>query len=171
MDGVDLGNMVSVGLSLSNVGPKITYIDAAQADPLPTQLRLGFGIYPIRDEFNNLTLSVDFSRLLVQRNKDNTTDPVYKAIVTSWTEPSLNRVLRSINTSLGLEYWYNKLIALRMGWFYEDPSFGNRNFLTFGAGLRYDIYGFDFSYISADENSPLSDTLRFTLLILWSGSL
>jgi hypothetical protein len=70
-----------------------------------------------------------------------------------------------------MEYWYNKLIALRMGYFYEDPNYGNRKFMTFGAGIRYDIYGFDFSYISAsDENSPLSDTLRFTLLIIWGAT-
>jgi hypothetical protein len=58
-----------------------------------------------------------------------------------------------------------------MGYFYEDPDYGNRKFMTFGAGIRYDIYGFDFSYDSAsDTDSPLSDTLRFTLLIIWGGA-
>jgi hypothetical protein len=70
---------------------------------------------------------------------------------------------------MGFEYWYDKLIALRIGYFYEDPAFGNRKFLTFGAGIRYDIYGFDFSYISAEQNHPLSDTIRFSLLIGWGG--
>ena len=72
---------------------------------------------------------------------------------------------------MGIEYWYGspRLIALRFGHFFEDPSFGNRNFWTFGAGIRYDIYGFDFSYISAAENHPLSDTIRFSLLIGWGG--
>jgi hypothetical protein len=42
--------------------------------------------------------------------------------------------------------------------------------MTFGAGIRYDVYGFDFSYISTSEqNHPLGDTLRFTLLISWGG--
>jgi hypothetical protein len=59
---------------------------------------------------------------------------------------------------------------LRVGHFFEDPSFGNRNFWTFGAGIRYEIYGFDFSYISAAENHPLSDTMRFSLLIDWGGA-
>jgi hypothetical protein len=167
--GLELGDRFSVGMNLSNIGPKVTYIDAAQADPLPTQLRLGFGIVPMRDEYNSFTIAIDFSRLIVQRDSIST-DPVWKAMYSSWTQPSLNRVLKSINTSVGFEYWYNNLIALRMGYFYEDPQMGNRNFLTFGAGIRYDIYGFDFSYISAkEENSPLSDTLRFTLLILWDA--
>jgi len=166
---VDLGNFFSVGADLSNLGPKVTYIDAAQADPLPTTLRLGFGFTPIKDEFNSFEIALDFSRLLVQRNGVNS-DPLPKSLITSWTQPGLNGVLRSTQTSAGFEYWYNKLIALRMGYFYEDPGYGNRKFMTFGAGIRYDIYGFDFSYDSAsDIDSPLSDTLRFTLLIIWGG--
>ncbi len=167
---VDLGDWFSVGVNLSNLGPKVAYIDAAQADPLPTNLRLGFGFIPVKDEFNSLEIALDFSRLLVQRNGIYS-DPLPKSLITSWTEPGLNGVLRSTQTSVGFEYWYNKLIALRMGYFYEDPDYGNRKFMTFGAGIRYDIYGFDFSYDSAsDLDSPLSDTLRFTLLIIWGGA-
>ena len=168
----DIGNYFTAGANLSNLGPKVVYIDAAQADPMPTTLRVGIGVIPMFDEFNELNISFDFSRLLVQRNNDNTSDPLPKSLITSFTKPSFDKVLKTINSSIGLEYWYKadgkKLIALRTGYFWEDPSFGNRNFMTFGAGIRYDIYGFDFSYISAkEENSPLSDTLRFTLLILW----
>ena len=167
---VDLGDVFSVGANLSNLGPKVAYIDVAQADPLPTTLRLGFGITPLKDEFNSFEIALDFSRLLVETHGIQS-DPLPKSLITSWTEPGFNNVLRSVQTSVGCEYWYNKLIALRMGYFYEDPGYGDRNFMTFGAGIRYDIYGFDFSYDSAsDANSPLSDTLRFTLLIIWGGS-
>ncbi len=162
----DIGKRFSAGFNLSNIGPKVTYIDAAQADPLPTNLRVGFGYKLVEDEFNSLQYSLDFSRLLVRRRPDGTSDPVQKAIFSAWGDGS---GLRKVNVSTGFEYWYGapKLIALRIGYFYEDPSFGNRKFLTFGAGIRYDIYGFDFSYISAAENHPLSDTIRFSLLIGW----
>lgn len=161
----DIGNAFSAGFNLSNLGPKVTYIDADQADPLPTNLRVGIGIKLLEDEFNSLQYNLDFSRLLV-RKRGITSDPFYKAIFTAWGDGS---GLRRINTATGLEYWYGapRLLALRVGWFYEDPSFGARKFLTFGAGIRYDIYGFDFSYISAEENHPLSDTIRFSLLIGW----
>jgi len=162
-------NRFSAGLNLSNVGPKVTYIDAAQADPLPTNLRLGLGYRLLDDEFNELTASLDFSRLLVRRDSTGASDPVYEAIFSSWGDGS---GLNKINTSGGIEYWYGapRLLALRIGYFYEDPSYGNRKFLTFGAGIRFDIYGFDFSYISAAENHPLSDTIRFSLLIAWGGA-
>jgi hypothetical protein len=163
----DIGKRFSVGVNLSNIGPKVTYIDAAQADPLPTQLRLGLGYKLLDDEYNSLTASLDFSRLLVKRDTLGHSDPVYKAIFTSWGDGGLNKVV----VSGGAEYWYGapRLLALRIGYFYESPKYGNRKFLTFGAGIRYDIYGFDFSYISASDGHPLSDTIRFSLLIGWGG--
>jgi hypothetical protein len=171
----DLGNMFSVGMNLSNMGPKVTYVDAAQADPLPTNLRLGFGFVPVQDAFNSLKIALDFSKLMVSYYTDSQgvthSDPFYKALFTSWTDRSLSNEFRTIVSSIGMEYTYDSLISFRTGYFYEDPNFGGRKFMTFGAGIRYDIYGFDFSYIytASDQNSPLSDTLRFTLLILWGG--
>jgi len=53
----DIGNKFSAGINLSNLGPKVTYIDADQADPLPTNLRIGFGYKLFDDEFNSLTYS------------------------------------------------------------------------------------------------------------------
>jgi hypothetical protein len=176
----DIGNRFSVGLNLSNLGPKLTYIDAAQADPLPTQIRLGIAVDVLKSQYNNLTMIVDFARLLIRRYPAPTDsngvvigdppppDPLPKSLITAWEDGGLKKV--TIGT--GLEYWYGepKLIALRFGYFYENPDYGNRKFLTFGAGVRYDIYGFDFSYLSTiEENHPLSETLRFSLLIAWGS--
>jgi hypothetical protein len=181
--GAEFGNRFSIGMNLSNLGPKIYYIDQAQADPIPTNLRLGFAFQIVSDEFNSLLYTLDFSKLLVSRDKDTSgvsnSDEFYEAVVTSWGDQTISEELRDIVTSMGLEYWYGTpgdfLFALRTGLFYEDPSYGNRKFVSFGAGIRYDIYGFDFSYITtsilpgSDENHPLSDTLRFTVLIGWGA--
>ncbi len=173
----DIGGKFSVGMNLSNLGPKIYYIDKSQADPIPTNLRLGFAYKIIDDEFNSLIYTLDFSKLLVSRDTTGS-DEFYQALFTAWGDESFSEELRDIVTSMGLEYWYGTpgdfLFALRSGFFYEDPSYGNRKFLTFGAGIRYDIYGFDFSYITTSvfkdgENHPLSDTLRFTVLIGWGA--
>lgn len=170
--GLDIGNRFSLGLNLSNIGPSLTYIDKAQADPLPTNFRLGLGYKVIESEFNNLTAILDVSKLLITKKADGTSEPFYKAVFTSWADKSFKQELREFVTGMGLEYWYGspRWVALRAGYFYEDPQFGNRKFLTFGAGVRYDIYGFDFSYISTfEEQHPLGETLRFTLLISWGG--
>ncbi|TAK56135.1 MAG: type IX secretion system outer membrane channel protein PorV [Bacteroidetes bacterium] len=173
-----------VGLNFSNLGPKVTYIDAAQADPLPTNLRLGLGIQLLKSEYNNFTVAVDFNRLLIRRypevkeisdldgdGEPDTTkisdpyvDDLPKSLITTWDQ----NVWRNFTVAGGFEYWYGspRLIALRWGYFYEHPENGNRKFMTFGAGIRYSIFGFDFSYLSAiEENHPLGETLRFTLLV------
>ncbi len=158
---------LGVGLNISNIGPKVVYIDADQADPLPTNLRLGFGYDIYQSEFNNVTLTLDFAKLLVKRRDGGGSDPVYKAIFTSFGG-GFNEVMKSFQTSAGVEYWYGnpRLIGLRGGYFYEDPNKGKRKFITLGASLRYSMYGFDFSYISTiEENHPLANTLRFTLSI------
>lgn len=168
--GLDIGERFSVGFNLSNIGPAISYIDRAQADPLPTNLRVGFGYKILNSEFNKLTAIVDVNKLLVRKHEDGTSDPFYKAFITSWTDKSFSEELREFDSSVGLEYWYSTWIALRAGFFYEDPQYGNRKFMTFGAGIRYDNYGFDFSYINTfEEQHPLGETLRFTLLISWGG--
>ncbi len=153
-----------LGANISNIGPKISYVDFAQADPLPTNLRLGFAYHLVKSEFNTLTLAYDTNRLLV--NRDSTeVDGVFEAMFYStWTGNSFSDQLKKFTHSLGLEYWYTNLIALRAGYFYEDPDAGGRKFWTFGGGLRYSIFGFDFSYIYASvEDHPLSDTMRFSL--------
>lgn len=179
----DIGGKLSIGLNLSNLGPKMYYIDRAQADPIPTNFRLGFAYEVFKDEYNSLVYTLDFNKLLVSQilNADSTvtTRQFYQAIFSSWTDQSLSNEFQTIQTSTGVEYWYGKpgdfLFAIRAGFFYEDPNHGNRKFITFGAGIRYDIYGFDFSYISTSvfpggDASPLANTLRFTLSVGWGGS-
>jgi Type IX secretion system protein PorV len=189
----DIGGNLSIGLNISNMGPKIYYIDRAQADPIPTNFRLGFAYQLFNDEFNSLIYTLDFSKLLISKKPEqiivsetgdttkiaSTSKEWYQAIFASWGDKPFSEVMRQVVTSMGLEYWYGTpgdfLFAIRSGFFYEDPSYGNRKFVTFGAGIRYDIYGFDFSYITTSifkggENHPLSDTLRFTVLIGWGGA-
>lgn len=177
-----LDDRLTVGVDLSNLGPKLTYIDADQADPLPTNLRLALAGNIVKTQYNNVTLVVDFTRLLVRRHKapvDSSGTPtgedppppdnLPKSLFTAWGDGGLKKV----QIATGLEYWYGapRLFAIRFGYFYEHPDYGNRKFLTFGAGIRYDVYGFDFSYLSAvEENHPLGETLRFSLSIAWGGA-
>ena len=155
---------LSLGANLSNFGPKVTYIDKDQADPLPTNLRLGLAYKVFNDGFNSINLVYDVNRLLVVRNYDGSSDGPFEAVFYSaWVKRSLEERLRRFTHSFGLEYNYGRAIALRAGYFYEDPKYGARKFATFGAGINYNIFDIDFSYISAAEDHPLSDTMRFSL--------
>ncbi len=55
----------SAGLTINNLGNQVSYTDAATKDFLPTNLRLGTAYKLAFDEYNSLTATVDFNKLLV----------------------------------------------------------------------------------------------------------
>ena len=77
----------------------------------------------------------------------------------------LKEELAEINIAAGAEWWYNDVLAMRTGIFYENKNKGNRQFLNFGASLKYNMFSIDFSYLASisGRQSPLANTLRFTL--------
>ncbi len=164
------------GFNLSNLGPAVQYTDEAQKDPLPTVLRLGWA-YKMdldSDGFNTLTLSNDYSKIMARNDEDGVAMNPIEALFRSWDTYTRHDGQNNVEVPLseqimigaGAEYWYDNLFALRAGYFYESPNNGNREFLTFGAGLRYNIFGIDFSYIyTLEEDHPLANTLRFTALL------
>lgn len=176
----------SLGLNASNIGTAIQYTDADQQDPLPTQLRAGFAFNMELDPdgYNYLTIAGDVSKLMARREVEtvysspsdtvgrtrNRVTPAIVSLFTAWDGVDTPNGYLSLTDQLvlggGLEYWYAQKFALRAGYFYESPRNGNREFLTFGAGLRYDIVGVDFSYIyTLEETSPLANTVRFSFLV------
>ena len=166
---VDLGYLhknllidrLNFGVNLANIGPKITYIDAAQADPLPTNFRLGLSYELIKQEYNSLVIATEVDRLLVSQDADGKAAPVYEAIFTAWSDEAMSDEMKHMIYNIGAEYWYNNFVALRAGYHYDQD--GNVKYATFGAGLKYSSLNLDFGYVSAGEGHPLSDTMRFSL--------
>ncbi len=156
--GAQLGNVLSLGVNLQNVGPKMTYLN--ESDPLPTSLRWGIGLKLVEDEFNDLLVSVDMAKLLVRRDSLGS-DPIPQSFVTAWGQGG-------IETGIGLEYVYDEAVSLRGGYFTEPKSAGARQFYTLGAGVNYDVFNLYFSYIlTVEDNHPLANTLRFSLVVDW----
>ncbi|MDD3124215.1 MAG: PorV/PorQ family protein [Candidatus Kapabacteria bacterium] len=160
--GWDISNKLSLGFNLQNVGPKVTY--RKEADPLPTNLRLGVAAQLYEDEFNDLKLSCDLSKTLVYRDSLGS-DPIPTSLITGWKN-------KGVELGIGFEYWYKfnnlPLFALRGGYFAEPAKLGNRKYFTFGAGVKYNIFNIDMSFISpTEENHPLANTMRFSLLVDW----
>jgi long-subunit fatty acid transport protein len=167
---------LNAGFDLSNLGPGIQYSDNAQKDPLPTILRVGWS-YTMnldKDGYNTITIANDFSKLIARNDTSGHSMPLGKALFDSWgsytrydgTKYVTLSPLDQIMIGTGIEYWYDKKFALRTGYFYESPKNGDRRYVTFGAGLRYNIFGVDFSYIyTVEQNSPLANTIRFSVLL------
>lgn len=161
------------GAALTNLGSKISYTsNADQKDFLPANLGIGGTWNKSFDEQNKITLGVDFNKLLVPALKENPTAQdieTYRSQgpVSSWFK-SFGDFPGQANVSLGAEYWYNNQFALRAGYFFEDKSRGNRRYFTGGVGLKYNIFGLNFSYLapsgSGVTQNPLSNTMRFSIL-------
>lgn len=67
--------------------------------------------------------------------------------------------------ALGAEYSYRDLFFVRLGYFHESKYKGNRQFLSMGVGLKYNVFNIDVSYLftTNGQTHPLANTLRFTL--------
>lgn len=160
---------LSIGLAVSNMGNKITYL--YRSDFLPTNLGLGAAWAMQLDPHNALTFALDVNKVLVptpdaQRTWQNV--GVVKGMFQSFSDDysTSGEKFRELTWSTGVEYWYDKQLALRAGYFYEHESKGGRQYFTTGLGLKYNLYGINFSYLvpmSAQRN-PLGNTLRMSIL-------
>ena len=273
--GFDVGYMkkgwllptLDLGITMTNIGPKVSFIDPDQADPQPTNLTFGFAYELFNSEVNRLSVVYDMDKLLVAsypdmdwdgdgiiggfdsngksslKNNDYNSDgkretahkdPLFKAIFTSWVDdwllggdidkapagedadrkiggwswagdangnnkPDKEEMIntaselgasygdsdwgiynewgqkevgsaddRSISNELdklvhnfGIEYWYSTYFALRSGYYYDKT--GKISNPTFGIGLRFSNYGFDFGYTSGKPGHPLTNTMRFSM--------
>ncbi|WP_026897696.1 type IX secretion system outer membrane channel protein PorV [Daejeonella oryzae] len=169
---------IALGLNISNIGTKVNYSDAAEKSFLPTNMKLGGATTLNIDDLNQFTVALDFNKLLVPtspiRDEDGNIisgkDPdrsVPSGIFGSFSDApgGFSEELREISYSIGTEYWYNKQFAVRAGYFYENPSKGDRQYATLGAGLRYNVFDLDIAYLLANQQkSPLAQTLRFSLM-------
>jgi hypothetical protein len=186
----EAGDGLNFGATLTNLGGKVGYTsDAQQKDFIPANLGLGVAYTKVYDESNNITFGLDVNKLLVPTppvitgdySVDSAGQANYrsKTVVSSWFSSfgdapgGFGEELKEFQFSVGAEYWYAKQFAVRAGYFYEDKTKGNRKYFTLGAGLKYNVFGLNFSYIipsgSGINQNPLSNTLRFGLVFDFNG--
>ena len=190
------GSGLNYGITLSNLGSKVSYTsDATQKDYIPANLGLGIAYTAAIDESNKITFALDLNKLLVPtppapsenpddsianaENTANLTQYRTQGVVGSWFKSfgdasgGFSEEIKEVQASVGAEYWYNNQFALRAGYFYENPLKGNRKYFTMGAGLKYNNFGLNFSYLLPSGNgvnrNPLSNTLRFSLFFDFGG--
>jgi hypothetical protein len=177
---------LTIGLAITNIGSKITYTNSLFRDFLPANFGLG-GAWTFNfDTHNSLTFTTDINKMLVptpcqgldcDQDRDGRADykdvsPV-SAIFSSWTDApeGLSEEIKEFTYSVGTEYWYDKQFAVRAGYFSEHRQKGNRKFFTVGLGLKYNLFGLNFSYLvpTTSRRNPLDNTLRFSMLFNFNG--
>lgn len=184
-----------IGFNFQNLGPKINY-DAGASDDnsanfLPANMKLGGAFDFILDDFNKVSVSLEFAKLLVPTPQS--ADLNGDGLITTQEEIDLRDVnnakynkinwvsgifssfgdapggfseeLKEFTYSVGAEYLYQDSFAFRLGYFHESPIKGARKFYSLGAGFKYNVVKVDVSYLfSASKiKNPLENTLRFSL--------
>ena len=259
------------GFNIANIGPPISFIDEDQADPAPTNIRLGFFGNLYEDEFIRFNMLMDMQKLLVAsypsmdwdgdrligdgngetinsggQDEGAYSDPWYKAWATAWLDDwyyggdidvdgdyyiggyswsydgnnggalngspdpeeliddgegqygcvgcvdivnennqdmpdgifdsGVGEVVRELGTgddrgfsneleeiiiNTGFEFWYTESFVLRFGYIYDRE--GDIKNPTFGAGVKFEGYGFDFGYTAGEQGHPRSNSLFFSL--------
>lgn len=168
------------GVAISNLGSKISYTnDAQEKDFIPANLGLGAAYVNVIDETSKITFGLDVNKLLVPTppaigDSAGLVNYHNKGVVGSWFSSfgdapgGFSEELKEFQVSVGGEYTYNDQFSLRLGYFYENPTKGDRQYFTVGAGLNYNVFGLNFSYLIPSGNgvnrNPLSNTLRFSIL-------
>ncbi len=176
----------SFGLNISNVGGKISYGNDADADFIPTNLRIGGGYHLRFDEYNRMSFYVDLNKLLVPTPPIREGDPGFEGDLNQngdandrsvWIGKddqvtSFQGIFQSFNdapgggseeleevvVNVGAEFWYDDRFALRGGYQYEDQEKGGRQYFTLGLGIKFNVFGLDFAYLI-----PASATVKSPL--------
>ncbi len=186
---------LTMGLAFTNVGSKITYTNAAsnERDFIPANLGFGVGLNMNINDYNSFAIVGEINKLMVPTpclgipgedgyECDNgSTGGTADNGIPDWKEQGsiagafssfgdaqggFSEELREITYSFGMEYWYDKQFAVRAGYYGEHDTKGARNYATVGLGLKYNIFGLNFSYLVplSNQRNPLDNTLRFSLL-------
>ncbi|HTE23692.1 type IX secretion system outer membrane channel protein PorV [Flavitalea sp.] len=190
----EAGQGWNFGVAVTNLGTKIGYTnDATQKDYIPANLAFGTNYTKVFDEANKMSFGLEISKLLVPTppsfNNDPNDNPDIdsvnvaeyrnKTVVNSWFSSfsdapgGFSEELKEFQFSIGTEYSYNDQFFVRLGYFYEDKTKGARKYVTAGLGLKYNVFGLNFSYLVPSgqgvNRNPLSNTLRFGLILDIAG--
>lgn len=169
----------NIGANISNIGNKISYTTNSERDFIPTNLRIGTFWKTAIDEHNEFGFGLDLNKLQVPTpdyeydsagnviGRIPSTLPTIKGMITSWGDApgGFREELNEFVISAGMEYWYDKQFALRAGYFHEASTKGAREYVTFGAGLKYQVFRIDAAYLQPfTRRHPLQNTIRFSLI-------
>ena len=174
------------GVVLSNLGSKISYTnDVTQKDYIPANLGIGIAYVKVFDETSKATFGLDINKLMVptppllsgsNASADSLAIANYRnqGVLSSWFKSfgdapgGFSEELKEFQISIGAEYTYSNQFSFRAGYFNESASKGNRKYFTVGAGVNYNMFGLNFSYLipsgAGVNRNPLANTIRFGLI-------
>lgn len=124
------------GLTATHLGSKIDYGNGPYE--LPASINAGLGYQ-------------------LEIGKNHSVSPIVEV---SYRLPE-NR--RGIVAGAGIEYAFLKTISVRAGYHLGNPTVSESSYFSVGCGVSYAGVAVNFVYLLADEDSPLKNTMQFSL--------
>lgn len=184
----------TIGLAFTNIGAKIKYSNDENFIPMNMRLGGGlkteidqYNTFAVYVDVNKLLVPTPPRYKYVVDSTGNTTseiaiDPATgKKEIAAGKDPNVDigtgiiqsfndapggfsEELKEFNQSIGMEYCYNNMFAVRAGFFHEHKTKGARQYFTVGAGFKFKVISVDLSYlIPTALQNPLQKTWRVTL--------
>lgn len=160
------------GVMISNISGRVSY-GGSESNFIPTNLKAGIAAIKTIDAHNKFTITLDANKLMVPTPTKDANGKLIQpstaigGILGSFGDApdGFSEELKEINLSLGAEYVYNDMFALRTGYFHRSADKGGNPYFTAGFGVRLEKkYGLDFAYlIPSGSGNPLAQTLRISL--------
>ncbi|WP_439555486.1 type IX secretion system outer membrane channel protein PorV [Dyadobacter sp.] len=159
----------SLGAIASNLGNKIDFGSGGKYF-LPAKLRIGGGLSYTVTGKHRINLVADLSKLMVptpaagQSGQDGA---VLASALRSFSDApgGFKEEFQEIMFSVGAEYWYKNVVALRSGYYGGSQKKAGQQVITVGAGARiFQNFNADLAYIiPVKESSRLAETFRTTV--------
>ncbi len=152
---------ITFGAALRNMGPKIAYIDASQADPLPQHLVIGTAVRVLDTQYHDMVVALDVYKPLIADGS------FLSNLVKSWYDDPQSDEFKEIDFHAGAEYRYGlsarkdeTFLALRGGYSYDND--GALKLWTGGMGVRYNMVSIDAAYIFG-KDTPHDQSIRYSM--------
>ena len=136
-----------------------------------TEIDLGNGVYDENEDFIDWNGDDEYNQgeeWTEDVNGNGTFDNGYSSTgkdgdveVGSADNYTFSDELKELIANFGLEYWYTDNFVLRAGYIYDRE--GKILNPTFGAGIKFGQYGFDFGYTAGESDHARANTMFFSI--------
>lgn len=130
-------NNLSAGLSVNNLGTKIDYGYGGYSMPARVKAA-GAYVLPVADK-HEVTGALQVAYMFAPSD------------------------FAGIEGGIGVEYMYNKMIAVRAGYNLGDKEKTGYSYATLGCGVNYSLFSLDFAYLLAGGDSPMKNVWYLSL--------
>ncbi|MBN1150175.1 PorV/PorQ family protein [candidate division WOR-3 bacterium] len=152
----------SLGASIQNIGPGLSYTETGEKDPLPQTVRLGVSY--LLASYENLEDSTLVPKKLWEARFSFDLVKVVVGLMDEIKERQYSYIWDDTWKAMGLELGYYEMIYFRLGYFIDEA--GSRKGFTYGGGVKFRNFNFDLGIDSPLYDFPTSN-YRFTLNVWW----